>query len=106
MPDHAIRFRGTRYYRFAARLIQIIPPPSAMSISREHKPVMSTAKGEAGDNAREPALRNEIDMRPFPTLPEAPVSSNVRKAQVRAALFRKMEPVRVGRFILLKRFGP
>jgi eukaryotic-like serine/threonine-protein kinase len=45
----------------------------------------------------------------FSTLPEAPapsVSSHVRKAQVRAALFRKkVEPVRVGRFILLERLG-
>jgi serine/threonine protein kinase/tetratricopeptide (TPR) repeat protein len=44
----------------------------------------------------------------FPTLPEAPVSpmsSNVLKAKVRAALFHKVEPVRVGRFILLERLG-
>jgi eukaryotic-like serine/threonine-protein kinase len=44
----------------------------------------------------------------FPTLPEAgvsSVSSNVRKAHVRAALFRKLEPVRVGRFILLEQLG-
>jgi len=44
----------------------------------------------------------------FPTLPEAPMSpmsSNVFKARVRAALFHKVEPVRVGRFILLERLG-
>jgi eukaryotic-like serine/threonine-protein kinase len=43
----------------------------------------------------------------FPTMPEArvSVSSNVRKAQVRAALFRKLEPVRIGRFFLLEQLG-
>src|SRR6185295_436360 len=41
----------------------------------------------------------------FPTLIDAPTSSSVRKEQVRAALFHKMEPVRVGRFILLERLG-
>jgi serine/threonine protein kinase/tetratricopeptide (TPR) repeat protein len=41
----------------------------------------------------------------FPTWVDAPLASNVRKAQVRAALFRKLEPVRVGRFILLEPLG-
>jgi len=36
---------------------------------------------------------------------ESPMSSNVRKAQVRAALFRKLEPIRIGRFILLEPLG-
>jgi serine/threonine protein kinase/tetratricopeptide (TPR) repeat protein len=40
-----------------------------------------------------------------PTLIEPAISSNIRKAQVRAALFGKLEPVRVGRFILLERLG-
>jgi serine/threonine protein kinase/tetratricopeptide (TPR) repeat protein len=40
-----------------------------------------------------------------PAWSEAPVSSNIRKAQVRAALFRKLEPVRIGRFILLESIG-
>jgi len=41
----------------------------------------------------------------FPPWPEAPVASNLRKAQVRAALFRKPDPIRVGRFILLEPLG-
>jgi serine/threonine protein kinase/tetratricopeptide (TPR) repeat protein len=41
----------------------------------------------------------------FPTWAEAPVSSNLRKERVRAALFRKLEPVRIGRFILLEPLG-
>lgn len=34
-----------------------------------------------------------------------PLSSSVRKAQIREALFNKAAPVRVGRFILLERLG-
>src|SRR5215813_9413966 len=41
----------------------------------------------------------------FPTLPTSPVSSSMRKAQVRAALFHKLVPVKVGRFTLLERLG-
>jgi serine/threonine protein kinase/tetratricopeptide (TPR) repeat protein len=41
----------------------------------------------------------------FPPRVAPPVPSNVRKAQVRAALFRKLEPVRIGRFILLEPIG-
>ena len=37
--------------------------------------------------------------------PEAPVAAKLRKAQVRAALFRKLEPVKIGRFVLLERLG-
>jgi len=36
---------------------------------------------------------------------DEPLASNVRKAQVRAALFRKLEPIRIGRFILLEPIG-
>jgi serine/threonine protein kinase len=36
---------------------------------------------------------------------EPPRSSGVRKAQVRAALFRKLEPIKIGRFILLEPLG-
>ncbi len=43
-------------------------------------------------------------MPPTP-LPEAPVAAKLRKAQVRAALFHKLEPVRIGRFILLEPLG-
>jgi serine/threonine protein kinase/tetratricopeptide (TPR) repeat protein len=77
---------------------------------------MSTATN--GEGAAAPASdegvaseRVEIEMRSndqrFPTMPEArvSVSSNVRKAQVRAALFRKLEPVRIGRFFLLEQLG-
>src|SRR5687767_5681551 len=42
---------------------------------------------------------------PFPAPLEVPASSNLRKEQVRAALFRKLEPVKVGRFILLEPLG-
>jgi eukaryotic-like serine/threonine-protein kinase len=41
----------------------------------------------------------------FPARGDEPLSSNVRKAQVRAALFRKLEPVRIGRFVLLEPIG-
>jgi serine/threonine protein kinase/tetratricopeptide (TPR) repeat protein len=41
----------------------------------------------------------------FPTLIDAPMLSSVRKEQVRAALFHKMQPVRVDRFVLLERLG-
>jgi len=37
--------------------------------------------------------------------PDAPASAGLRKAQVRAALFRKLEPIRIGRFILLEPLG-
>ncbi|HMG20872.1 MAG TPA: serine/threonine-protein kinase, partial [Kofleriaceae bacterium] len=40
-----------------------------------------------------------------PARPDKPLASSVRKAQVRAALFRRSEPVRVGRFILLEPLG-
>lgn len=68
------------------------------------------ASRTAGSEPAKGDERGEGSRRPlFSTLPEAPapsVSSNVRKAQVRAALFRKkVEPVRVGRFILLERLG-
>lgn len=36
---------------------------------------------------------------------QARLSSDLRKAQVRAALFRKLEPIKIGRFILLERLG-
>jgi eukaryotic-like serine/threonine-protein kinase len=65
-----------------------------MSTSREDTSATPTSPGD-GDQA-------------FPTQPgsaSASVSSKVRKAQVRAALFRKLDPVRVGRFILLERLG-
>jgi eukaryotic-like serine/threonine-protein kinase len=45
---------------------------------------------------------------PVPDMParqEAPNASSLRKAQVRAALFRKSEPIRIGRFILLEPLG-
>jgi serine/threonine protein kinase/tetratricopeptide (TPR) repeat protein len=45
------------------------------------------------------------DMPALPPRPAAPAASVVRKAQVRAALFRKSEPIRVGRFVLLEPLG-
>ncbi len=45
---------------------------------------------------------------PAPGMParlEAPNASSLRKAQVRAALFHKSEPIRIGRFILLEPLG-
>ncbi|HEX3763935.1 MAG TPA: serine/threonine-protein kinase [Kofleriaceae bacterium] len=41
----------------------------------------------------------------MPARLEAPNASSLRKAQVRAALFRKSEPIRIGRFILLEPLG-
>ena len=59
------------------------------------------AGAEASDEA--PASRAAGDARlPWP---EAPAASSLRKAAVRAALFRKPEPIRVGRFILLEPLG-
>ena len=43
--------------------------------------------------------------REAPVRPEPPVASNVRKAQVRATLFQKLGPVRIGRFALLEPLG-
>ena len=75
-------------------------------------PTVATMEGRATSGAStkiEPATKSEIEMHPndppFPTLPAPALSSHLRKAQVRAALFRKVEPVRVGRFILLQRLG-
>ncbi|TMQ11248.1 MAG: tetratricopeptide repeat protein [Deltaproteobacteria bacterium] len=78
----------------------------------------STASATNGGSRTEvdtpaPAAAGELELRPhdsqFPTLPEpaiSPMSSSVYKEQVRAALFQKrVEPVRVGRFILLERLG-
>jgi eukaryotic-like serine/threonine-protein kinase len=86
--------------------------------SQEHTSTMSAMPTTNGDLpaeaslGTEPAPGSDSEMRsndpPFPTLPEvsiSPMSSDVRKAQVRAALFHKVEPVRVGRFILLERLG-
>src|SRR5258706_7826677 len=74
--------------------------------------VPSTVGGASGGAGGEAEARGESAMpsndSSFPTLPEAraSMSSNVRKAQVRAALFhKKVEPVRVGRFILLEQLG-
>src|SRR5262245_38615902 len=41
----------------------------------------------------------------FPTLPTSPLTSSMRKAAVRAALFQKVVPVKIGRFTLLERLG-
>ena len=71
----------------------------------------STKRGESSATGVEPerATESELELPAsdprFPTLPDAPVSSKVRKAKVRAALFRKLAPVRVGRFILLEQLG-
>jgi serine/threonine protein kinase/tetratricopeptide (TPR) repeat protein len=68
-----------------------------------------TTRGADPAASIEPAVATEREVAPvdstFPLLPQAPVASNLRKAQVRAALFRKLEPVRVGRFILLEPLG-
>src|SRR5262249_60403931 len=37
--------------------------------------------------------------------PDAPASPNLRKERVRAALFRGLEPIRIGRFVLLEPLG-
>src|ERR1700759_4186491 len=41
----------------------------------------------------------------FPPWPEAPVASGLRQAKVRAALFHKPEPIRVGRVVLAQPLG-
>ncbi|HEU4733746.1 MAG TPA: serine/threonine-protein kinase [Kofleriaceae bacterium] len=51
---------------------------------------------------------DQTELLPRPPLPAwvpAPVASNLRKAAVRAALFHKLEPIRIGRFILLEPLG-
>jgi serine/threonine protein kinase/tetratricopeptide (TPR) repeat protein len=42
---------------------------------------------------------------PASELEEAPVAAQLRKAQVRAALFHKLEPIKIGRFTLLEQLG-
>ena len=85
-----------------------------MDTSREYPPATptaSTAEGGAvaASAGLEPTARIENEMRSndpsFPTLPTSPVSSSMRKAQVRAALFHKLVPVKIGRFTLLERLG-
>jgi len=85
-----------------------------MDTSPEHPPATptaSTAEGGAvaASAGLEPTARIENEMRSndpsFPTLPTSPVSSSMRKAQVRAALFHKLVPVKIGRFTLLERLG-
>src|ERR1041385_8715908 len=91
---------------------------SRMDTSREHPPAPPTAPAVEGGSVQanpglEPTARIENEMRSndpsFPTLPELPtsaVSSRIRKAQVRAALFqKKVDPVKIGRFTLLERLG-
>src|SRR5215510_10001547 len=89
-----------------------------MGTSLEHTsdmPTAPTTESEApfpASPGAPSATGSEIEMRlndpDFPTLLEAsisPMSSSIHKARVRAALFSKLEPVRVGRFILLERLG-
>ena len=88
-----------------------------MNTSPEHPlatPTASTVEGGsvAANAGLEPTARIENEMRSndpsFPTLPEisiSPVSSSMRKAQVRAALFQKKVAVKIGRFTLLERLG-
>jgi serine/threonine protein kinase/tetratricopeptide (TPR) repeat protein len=78
----------------------VLPPPADAS------PCASAIGAPPADAGADAELRSSDPV--FPTLPEvsiSPMSSNVRKAQVRAALFHKVEPVRIGRFTLLERLG-
>jgi serine/threonine protein kinase/tetratricopeptide (TPR) repeat protein len=85
--------------------------------THEHTSSISAMPTTNGDLPAEaigaaPAPGREAEIhsndRCFPTLPEVAMpsmSSDLRKAQVRAALFHRFEPVRIGRFILLERLG-
>jgi serine/threonine protein kinase/tetratricopeptide (TPR) repeat protein len=113
------RFFANRHCQGGSRISELDPP--TMFASRESPlatPVLpapadaspcASAAGEPPADADADAdgeLRSSDPV--FPTLPEAsisPMSSNIRKAQVRAALFHKVEPVRIGRFTLLERLG-
>jgi serine/threonine protein kinase/tetratricopeptide (TPR) repeat protein len=83
---------------------------------REHTPVMPTRsvidnEASAVTSGNDPEHAGDNRKRPdqtFPTAPPpaiSPVTSNIQKAQIRAALFDKVEPIRIGHFILLQRLG-
>jgi eukaryotic-like serine/threonine-protein kinase len=81
--------------------------PRIMSNARDSsggKPAEHTQAGPAMSPTTARVERAASD-ECFPTPPEASISSSLRKAQVRAALFRKLAPVRVGRFTLLEQLG-
>jgi serine/threonine protein kinase/tetratricopeptide (TPR) repeat protein len=78
------------------------PTEPAMTIKEEDRALEPPALGEGAVSARLPRPRMALKQA---ASAESSMSSNVRKAQVRAALFRKLEPIRIGRFILLEPLG-
>ncbi|HET7502996.1 MAG TPA: serine/threonine-protein kinase [Kofleriaceae bacterium] len=77
-------------------------PPTAATAVLQGAPVPAPG-GEpepSGDGKTE-----LLPMTPVPAWLPAPVASNLRKAAVRAALFHKLEPIKIGRFILLEPLG-
>ena len=57
-------------------------------------------------NDESSATGRETDRRAnWAPLPQGGIAANLRKARVRAALFRKLQPIRIGRFTLLEPLG-
>jgi serine/threonine protein kinase/tetratricopeptide (TPR) repeat protein len=76
-------------------------PPGAAALRGPTEPPAEAADAPVASDARDTAL---LLRRTPPPATGAPASI-LRKEQVRAALFRKLEPIRVGRFILLEQLG-
>ncbi len=84
------------------------PPDPAMTIKEEEfapESLGSPESPESGDAAVSVRLPRPRVVAKEAASSGAPMSSNLRKSQVRAALFRKLEPIRIGRFILLEPLG-
>jgi serine/threonine protein kinase len=89
-------------------MLHILEHPSSISAmpTTNGGDLPAEALGAAPAPGRETQIHSNDPC--FPTLPEVAMpsmSSDLRKAQVRAALFHRFEPVRIGRFILLERLG-
>ncbi|HEX4423057.1 MAG TPA: serine/threonine-protein kinase [Kofleriaceae bacterium] len=87
------------------------PEPEPATATAADAPVSGSAPGSVPGSvpgsAAEPAPADpqrteQLAAIPFP---EGGIASGLRKAQVRAALFRKVEPLKIGRFVLLEPLG-
>jgi len=77
------------------------PAPAELATS----PDPESSPGPTAESTPRPGTEMLGRLYAFPARALPPAPSNVRKAQVRAALFRTLEPVRIGRFILLEPIG-
>jgi serine/threonine protein kinase/tetratricopeptide (TPR) repeat protein len=73
--------------------------PASPATTNDESPSSST------DGSAPARMQSSERLAQDPPFPAAPVAARLRKAQVRAALFRKLEPIKIGRFILLEPLG-